>query len=271
VREPALCGWGCDAAWADDFHHALRTLLTGESEGWYEEFDSLALLAKAYRRPHVHDGTYSTFRGRRFGAPADDVPPERFVVFSANHDQVGNRALGDRLPVAVRPLAALSTLLSPFTPMIFQGEEHGERAPFQFFSDHIDEDIAAATREGRREEFAAFSEFSGEQVPDPQDPATFERSKLTRTGEPPGLRDLHRDLLRLRRELPPGDADAIAFDEHAGWLSMRRGAFTIVANFSRTHVHVPRERPEEVVLATHPPTQEPGFLVLAPLSGAVVR
>ena len=130
----------------------------------------------------MHDGTYSSFRHRRFGARAEDVPPERFVVFSANHDQVGNRAFGDRLPVETRPLAALCTLLSPFTPMLFQGDEHGEQAPFQFFSDHIDEDIATATREGRRREFAAFAEFRGREVPDPQDPATFEASKLTRSG-----------------------------------------------------------------------------------------
>jgi maltooligosyltrehalose trehalohydrolase len=271
MRAPELGGWGCDAAWADDFHHALRVLLTGETEGWYGEFDSLALLAKAFRRPHVHDGTYSTFRGRRFGAGASDVPAERFVVFSANHDQVGNRALGDRLPADTRALAAFLTLLSPFTPMIFQGEEHGERAPFQFFSDHLDREFADATREGRRREFASFAEFSGEEVPDPQDPATFERSKLTRAGEPEGLRELHAALLRARRELEPGDAGAIEFDERAGWLAIHRGEHTLLANFARTHVHVPRERTEEVVLATHEPTLEPGFVVLAPLSGALVR
>ena len=271
VRERERCGWGCDAAWADDFHHALRVLLTGDTEGWYEEFDSLELLAKAYARPHVHDGTWSSFRGRRFGAPAGDVPPERFVVFASNHDQVGNRALGDRLPVEVRPLAALCTLLSPFTPMLFQGEEHGELAPFQFFSDHIDEEIAVATREGRRREFAAFARFSGEEVPDPQDPETFRRSKLTRRGAPEGLRELTAAALRLRRELPAGDAGVIAHDEGAGWLTVARGPYTLVANFSRGSVHVPRERPEEVVLATHEPTVEPGFLVLPPLSGAVVR
>ena len=116
--------------------------------------------------------------------------------------------------------------------MIFQGEEHGERAPFQFFSDHIDEEIAVATREGRRREFATFAEFRGEEIPDPQDPATFERSKLTREGEPAGMRELYADLLRARRELPPGDAGEIAFDEHAGWLRVDRGPFALVANFS---------------------------------------
>jgi len=263
--------WGCDAAWADDFHHALRVLLTGDRDGYYAEFGAVADLAKAFHRPHVHDGTYSSFRRRRFGARADDVPPERFVVFSANHDQVGNRAFGDRLPVEARPLAALCTLLSPFTPMVFSGDEYGERAPFQFFSDHIDEDIAAATREGRRREFAAFAEFRGREVPDPQDPATFEASKLTREGEPEGLRDLHAALLRARRDLPPGDADAIDHDEHAGWLRVRRGSYVLLASFSRRDSHVPLDGSAELVVAAGHVTLEPGYVLLAALSGALVR
>ena len=263
--------WNCDAAWADDFHHALRTLLTGDREGYYAEFGAVADLAKAFHRPHVHDGTYSTFRRRRFGAPADQVPPERFVVFSANHDQVGNRAFGDRLPAEAKALAALCTLLSPFTPMIFQGDEHGELAPFQFFSDHIDEDIATATREGRRREFAAFAEFRGREVPDPQDAATFEASKLTREGEPPGLEDLHARLLEARRRLPPGDADAIEHDEHAGWLRVHRGPYVLLANFSRRDSHVPLDGAAELVVATGHATLEPGYVLLTALSGALVR
>ena len=263
-------GFGCDAAWADDFHHALRTLLTGEHDGWYADFGRVADLAKAFHRPHVHDGTWSEFRGRRFGAPAEDIPPEAFVVFSSNHDQVGNRAFGDRLPVEVRPLAAFLTLLSPFTPMLFQGEEIGERAPFRFFSDHIDDAIVVATREGRRREFAAFASF-GEEIPDPQDPATFAASKLTGEGDPPGLRDLYAALLRARRELPAGDAGAIDFDEHAGWLRVRRGDHVVLANVSRVPVHVPVDGPVEVVLATHHATIEPGYAVLGPQSGVLVR
>jgi maltooligosyltrehalose trehalohydrolase len=263
-------GWGCDAAWADDFHHALRTLLTGEHDGWYADFGRIADLAKAFHRPHIHDGTWSEFRGRRFGAPADDIPADKFVVFAANHDQVGNRAFGDRLPVAVRPLAAFLTLLSPFTPMLFQGEEIGERAPFQFFSDHIDDEIAVATREGRRREFAAFASF-GEAVPDPQDPATFAASKLTGEGDPAGLRDLYAALLQARRELPSGDADEIDFDEHAGWLRVRRGEHVALANFSGVPVHVPVDGPVEVVLATHHATIEPGYVVLPPQSGVLVK
>jgi maltooligosyltrehalose trehalohydrolase len=271
MRDVMRGGWGCDAAWADDFHHALRVLLTGDREGYYAEFGGLTDLAKAYRRPHVHDGQYSSFRRRRFGAKAEDVPPERFVVFSSNHDQVGNRAFGDRLPAAVRPLAALCTLLSPFTPMLFQGEEHGEDAPFMFFSDHIDEEIATATREGRRREFAAFAEFRGREVPDPQDPATFTASKLSRAGSPPGLRDLYATLLGARRELPPGDADAVEFDEHAGWLRVHRGPYVMAANFSRLDVHVPVDGTAEAVVATAHCTLEPGFVVLGPLSGALLR
>jgi maltooligosyltrehalose trehalohydrolase len=226
MRPPELGGWGCDAAWADDFHHALRVALTGETDGWYEEFADLRTLAKAFHRPHVHDGTFSTFRGRRFGAPADDVAPERFVVFSADHDQVGNRAFGDRLPVDARPLAALLTCLAPFTPMLFQGEDYGERAPFLFFSDHIDAEIAEATREGRRE-FAAFAAF-GREVPDPQDPRTFGASKLTRDGEPPGLRGLYGAALALRAELAGEEAHA---DVAGRRLTVRRGPYRILANF----------------------------------------
>ena len=259
VRPPERGGWGCDAAWADDFHHALRVALTGEDDGWYEEFTDLRTLVKAFHRPHVHDGTFSTFRGRRFGAPADDVPPERFVVFAANHDQIGNRAFGDRLPPRARPLAALLTGLAPFTPMIFQGEDYGERAPFQFFSDHIDPEIAAATREGRRREFAAFAAF-GEEVPDPQDPATFERSKLTREGEPPGLRALYAATLALRAELRGAEAHASLEGRR---LTVRRGPYRILANFGAD----PWPLDAEPVLAAGDVRDG----ALQPLAGAVVR
>jgi maltooligosyltrehalose trehalohydrolase len=266
MRPAERGGYGCDAAWADDFHHALRVLLTGDREGYYAEFGEVAQLAKAFHRPHVHDGVFSTFRRRRFGAPADDVAPEAFVVFSANHDQVGNRAFGDRLPVEVRPLAALVTLLSPFTPMIFQGEEYGETAPFQFFSDHIDEDIATATREGRRREFAAFAQF-GEEVPDPQDPATFQASKLTRRGEPAGIEDLHRRLLAVRRELPAGEAGDVAFDESARTLRVRRGDAELVCNFGAA----PLRAAGEVVVAAGDVRAESDGVVIGALSGALVR
>ncbi len=229
MRDARRGGWGCDGAWADDFHHALRTLITDESDGYYADFGRVAQLAKAFHRPHVDDGDYSRFRRRRFGAPADDVAPEAFVVFSQDHDQVGNRAFGDRLPPEARRLAAFCTLLSPFTPMLFMGEEYGEPAPFQFFSDHIDEAIAVATRQGRRREFAAFASF-GHEVPDPEDPATFQASKLTRKRDP-SLEALYRDLLATRGQLAGHEAHAASWDEEARWLALRRGEYELTMNF----------------------------------------
>ena len=173
--------WDCDAAWADDFHHALRVLLTGDREGYYAEFGTLAAMAKVLHRPHFHDGTYSAFRRRRFGAPADDVPVERFVVFSSNHDQVGNRALGDRLPVgrasARRVLDASGTVHADALPRARNTARPRRSSSSPTTSTRRS---PTATREGRRREFAAFAEFAGEEVPDPQDPATFRASKLTR-------------------------------------------------------------------------------------------
>jgi maltooligosyltrehalose trehalohydrolase len=269
MRERARGGWGCDAAWADDFHHALRVLLTGDRDGYYAEFGQVGQLAKAFHRPHVHDGSWSSYRRRRFGAPADDVPPERFVVFSQNHDQVGNRAYGDRLPEQARPLAAFCTLLAPFTPMLFMGEEYGERQPFQFFSDHIDEKIATATREGRRREFAAFTEF-GQEIPDPQAVETFERSKLSGEGDP-AIAALYDALLRARRELPRGDADAIDYDERAKWLRVVRGPFELVCNFSSADSRVPVTRTEVVVCSAERTLIEDGKITLEPLAGALLR
>jgi maltooligosyltrehalose trehalohydrolase len=229
MRPPQRGGRGCDAAWSDDFHHALHALLTGEREGYYADYGSPGELAKALHRPHVFDGTYSRFRHRRFGAAADDVPASGFVVYSQNHDQVGNRPFGDRLAPELQPLAAFCTLLAPFTPLLFMGEEYGERAPFQFFSNHLDEEIAIATREGRRREFAAFASFD-QQVPDPEDPATFQRSKLTRSRDPVIAR-LYARLIEARVRLAPADVQAIEYSEDERWLRFRRGAHELVCNF----------------------------------------
>ncbi|MCU1452599.1 MAG: treZ [Acidimicrobiales bacterium] len=273
TRPSEVGGWGFDADWSDDFHHALRALLTGDMSGWYADFGSVAQLAKAYHRPYVFDGGWSPYRSRRFGAPAADRRPEQFVVFSQNHDQVGNRALGDRLPSTARPLAALCTLLAPFTPMLFMGEEYGEQAPFQFFTDHIDADIADATREGRRREFARFVEFTGDEVPDPQDPATFERSKLQRRVDP-GLQALYRRLLTVRRDLPDVEVDT-EVDEDARWLRVERGAYDLVCNFAAYAQPVPC-RGHEVVVATHDTTADDidrvaGTVHLPPLAGVLLR
>src|SRR3954470_12605949 len=273
VTRPASAGgYGHDAAWADDFHHALRVLLTGDRAGYYEEFGRVEQLAKAFRRPFVHDGDYSTFRRRRFGAPANDRPVQEFVVFDQNHDQVGNRAFGDRLPDEARPLAAFCTLLSPFVPMLFMGEEYGEPAPFQFFTDHIDEKIAVATREGRRREFSAFPDFSAEEVPDPQDPATFERSKLTREGDE-RIRQLYAELLEARRRLPAGaDVDAVQCDGSVPWLRVRRGSFTLACNFADAPASAPLRGAFEVVLSPHDGARlQDGGVALPARAGALLR
>jgi maltooligosyltrehalose trehalohydrolase len=255
--------------WADDFHHALRVLLTGEREGYYAEFGTVAQLADAFRRPVLHTGQWSDVRRRSFGAPHDDVAPERFVVFDQNHDQVGNRALGDRLPERARALAAFCALLSPFVPMLFMGEEYGERAPFQFFSDHIDEEIATATRDGRRREFAGFAQFAGEEVPDPQDPATFERSKLTREGDP-ALRDLYARLLRARQELE-GEGEGEAFSEEERWLVVRRGEHRLAMNFADVERTVPLTSTRIVLGTDDRIALEDGALTLPPMAGALLR
>ena len=194
---------------------------------------------------------------------------QKFVVFCQNHDQVGNRAFGDRMPAQARPLAAFCTLLSPFVPLLFMGEEYGELAPFQFFSNHIDEEIAVATREGRRREFASFASFE-HQVPDPEDPATFERSKLTRRRDTEIAR-LYERLIEARKRLAPGDATAIAYDESERWLRFHRGAREVVCNFGTGWLRLECGG-AEIELATDDwAILSEGYLKLPPMSGALIR
>jgi maltooligosyltrehalose trehalohydrolase len=208
--------WGHDAQWTDRFHHELHVLLTGEREGYYERFGSLPGLAAELRRQ----------------------PAERLVVCAQNHDQVGNRALGDRLPRDALRVAAACVLFAPQTPLLFMGEEYGEERPFQFFTDHVDAAIAEATREGRKREFARFSAFSGEDVPDPQDPETFARSKLDRSRADEDLRAFHRELIALRRELPR--EVEVSVDEHGRTLTVRRGEVELHADFANATVELRR-------------------------------
>jgi maltooligosyltrehalose trehalohydrolase len=206
VRSKHQGGYELDAVWNDGFHHALRVLLTGESGGYYCDFGELAQLGKAYREGFVYSGEYSKFRRRRHGASSADVPAEKFVVFCQNHDQVGNRMLGERLAELVDfeslKLAAAAVLLSPFLPLLFMGEEYGERAPFLFFVDHSAPELIEAVRRGRKEEFAPFA-WQG-QPPDPQDAGTFLRSKLNHQlrGQQHHavLHSFYAELLRLRRQ-----------------------------------------------------------------------
>ena len=208
LHSPKRGGYGLDAQWMDDFHHALHTLLTGENAGYYQDYGSLEDMAKSWREGYVYSGQVSPFRKRRHGAPSCDIPGDRFVVCSQNHDQIGNRAFGERLGHLVSfdrlKLAAGLVLLSPYIPLLFMGEEYGETAPFLYFVSHEDPDLAKAVSEGRKAEFADFA-WEGE-IPDPQAEETFRRStlhwNLREEGEHKALLDFYRELLKLRSTMP---------------------------------------------------------------------
>jgi maltooligosyltrehalose trehalohydrolase len=230
-------GYGLDAQWSDDFHHAVHAALTGERRGYYVDFGGAAPVARALSERFVMAGGYSTYRRRRHGADACDVSADHFVVFVQNHDQVGNRPLGERLSTLVslpaQKLAAALLLLSPYVPLLFMGEEYGETRPFLYFVSHEDADLVEAVRQGRKQEFASFG-WSGE-LPDPQAQDTFLRSRIdwgARDRAPhQHLLRLYQDLLRLRSTEPvlrPGDAsvEVRAPDDAGGnpggdWIEVR--------------------------------------------------
>ncbi|MEU3318531.1 malto-oligosyltrehalose trehalohydrolase [Streptomyces sp. NPDC006785] len=272
-------GLGLHAQWNDDFHHALHTALTGESQGYYADFARapLAALAKTVTSAFFHNGTWSSFRGRTHGRPVDvsRTPAHRFVGYAQTHDQIGNRALGDRLASALSPglqaCAAALVLTGPFTPMLFMGEEWGARTPWQFFTDHTDPELAEAVLNGRRREFGAHG-WAEEEIPDPQDPATRDRSCLD-WSEPerePHARLLswYRELIALRRTLPDlHDPDLAsvktAFDEEARWFAYRRGDLRIVVNLADEPAAIPlglgrHRRSGGRVLAAWEPVGAPG-------------
>ncbi|MET9925308.1 MULTISPECIES: malto-oligosyltrehalose trehalohydrolase [unclassified Streptomyces] len=287
-------GLGLHAQWNDDFHHALHTALTGESQGYYADFARapLAALAKTVTSAFFHNGTYSSFRGRVHGRPVDvsRSPAHRFVGYAQTHDQIGNRALGDRLAASLSPglqaCAATLVLTGPFTPMLFMGEEWGARTPWQFFTDHTDPELAEAVRNGRRREFGAHG-WAEEEIPDPQDPATRDRSCLD-WDEPkrePHARMLawYRELIALRRSLPDlHDPDLasvkVAYDEDARWIAYRRGDVRVVVNLSDGPAAIPlgrgrHRRSGGRVLAAWEPVEAPGadgVLRLAPESCVVL-
>ncbi|MCW2725260.1 MAG: maltooligosyl trehalose hydrolase [Frankiales bacterium] len=265
VTSRAAGGLGLDGQWADDVHHALHATLTGERAGYYGDFGSLPTLAKALTGVFVHDGTWSSFRGRTHGRP---VPPtldgHPFVVYLQNHDQVGNRATGDRIASSLSDgmlqIGAALVLTSPYTPMLWMGEEWGARTPWLFFSDHEGE-LGEAVRQGRRAEFASHGwDTSG--VPDPQSPDTFQKSKLdwSEAADERGcrLRDWNRDLIALRRTLPDlADGHRhrvqVTYDEDARWLVVRRGRTAVACNLAPERQAVPLAgTPDAVLLANRP-------------------
>ncbi|WKN43455.1 malto-oligosyltrehalose trehalohydrolase [Tunicatimonas pelagia] len=207
-------GYGLDGQWIDEFHHALHTMLTGEDDGYYADFSDFSHLAKAYEKTYVYDGIYSPYRKRTFGNSAEGRPHSQFVVFAQNHDQVGNRMLGDRLtetlPFPALKLAAGAVLVSPYVPMLFMGEEYGETRPFQYFVSHTDPELVEAVRQGRKREFAYFQK-EDQEVPDPQSEETFNHSKLSwdwSVLESQLLFKYYQALIKLRKELPAWQDDS---------------------------------------------------------------
>jgi maltooligosyltrehalose trehalohydrolase len=264
VRPLEEGGYGLDAVWNEDFHHALHALLTGESDGYYRDFGRVADLAKVLTEGLVYDGVPSLHRRRSHGRPAVGVPGRRFVACLQNHDQVGNRAVGERTSRLLHPSALLTgaalVLTAPFVPMLFAGEEWGASTPFLYFTDHGDPDLAAAVRRGRRAEFAAFG-WDPAQVPDPQDPATLAASRLDweETEREPhrSVLEWHRALIALRRRLSPltddrAGAVRVSFSEEDRWLCLRRGPVLVVASFAAEPREIPVEGRLEPVLASHP-------------------
>lgn len=254
-------GYGLDGQWNDDFHHALHTVLTREGTGYYEDFGRLDQLATALQEGFVYSGQRSRFRRRRHGSSSIPSPPSQFVVFAQNHDQVGNRARGERLstlvPREALKVASAACLLAPNLPLLFMGEEYGETAPFQYFTDHKNPALGEAVQKGRRAEFASFA-WGGE-APDPQSPATFERSRVhsgpqTQTEEVQLLRWYHR-LIELRKSVPALGSAQPGQHEHRVWVEetkrvlflhrrvLRSPAALVILGFNREQMSLTLQKP----------------------------
>ncbi|MCU1548832.1 MAG: treZ [Arthrobacter sp.] len=277
-------GNGLTGQWSDDFHHAVHVNVTGETDGYYHDFASVEALAKVLSKGFFHDGSYSSFRERHHGRPinASLVHPAALVVCNQNHDQIGNRATGDRLSQSLGygplALAAVATLTGPFTPMLFMGEEYGATTPWQFFTSHPEPELGKATAEGRIKEFERMG-WDPAVVPDPQDPTTFTNSKLdwseATEGDHARLLDLYRKLIALRRSTPElaglgFDGTEVDFSEEEGWLLLRRGRSQVALNFSAEPRHV-AVRGASLLLATDDSVRlESGGLKLPGHSAAIV-
>ncbi len=286
-------GYGVDAQWSDDFHHAAHVALTGENDGYYADFAPLSALATVCEQGFFHAGTYSSFRGREHGRPidVDTTPGWRLVVCTQNHDQVGNRARGDRLSDPAPghldddqlACGALLTLAGPFTPMLFAGEEWGASTPFAYFTSHPEEDLGAAVTEGRTREFARMG-WDLSDVPDPQDPETFRRSKLDwserHRGRHAVMLEVYRSLAALRRSTPQLTDPTMTrtrcwYDEDSRWFVMRRGPesdpVVVVANFGAAEVFLDLGADHELRWSTPGgATVVPGGVTLAAHAGAVL-
>ena len=244
VRSPEQGGYGIDAQWNEDFHHALQSVLTGERDGYYQDFGTLADLAKALTKGFVYDGRFSRYRRRRHGRAPAGLSGHRFVGCLQNHDQVGNRALGERACHLLSPgqvkIGAALVMTSPFVPLLFQGEEWNASAPFLYFTDHEDPELGEAVKQGRRKEFANFG-WNPDEIPNPQAEDTFRQSKLDweeRSRRPHDeMLQWYRSLIALRHRFPclkTGDLATakVEYDEDSRWLVLRRGSVVVLCNFA---------------------------------------
>jgi len=279
VKAWEVGGYGMDAQWSDDFHHALFTVLTeeGAEKGYYADFGTMAKLSKALTKVFVQDGAmYSLYRGRSHGRPVENLSPHKFVGFIQNHDQVGNRATGDRIVEVVgmdrAKVAAGLVLTAPFLPMIFEGEEFAASTPFQYFADHDDPEMRKAVKEGRRGEFAAFG-WNPADIPDPESVETFERSKLkwdeVHKGRHEEMWQWYRGLIALRRDSAslnngePGQTK-VTFDEEKGWLVMMRGGVTVVCNLGEERMDFENPAHLPLVMASHKKVRATKSVVMLP-------
>jgi maltooligosyltrehalose trehalohydrolase len=264
IRPREAGGYGMDAQWSDDFHHALFTLLHVQTsgQGYYDDFGQFECLAKSLKDMFVYDGMYSSYRNRRHGRPVDGLSAHHFVSFIQNHDQVGNRATGDRLEHIVgldrALLAAGLVLTAPFVPMLFQGEEYAASTPFLYFADHDDEQMAKLVSEGRKREFAAFG-WDEAQIPDPEKMPTFTSSRLNwdevETGDHATMLEWTRKLIHIRRassSLNDGDRGHIrvTFDEEKRWLRMDRGQMTSICNLGDAPAEFPKTEDFHLLLCS---------------------
>jgi maltooligosyltrehalose trehalohydrolase len=278
-------GFGMDAQWSDDFHHALFAVLSRDSlSGYYTDFGSLAQLAKALEKTFVYDGIFSRYRNRTHGRAVKNLSQHRFVGFIQNHDQVGNRAVGDRIAQSAgidrAKIGAALVLLGPFIPMLFQGEEWASTSPFLYFADHRDANLALQVSEGRKSEFLVFG-WDPSTIPDPESPATFERSKLNWNElselDHAEMRDWYRKLIQLRRATPslnngdPGNIE-VTYSEEQRWLRVIRAEIVIAINLAQRTVSLLLQHEANLMLSSQPNVLiENGAITLPPDSIAVVK
>jgi maltooligosyltrehalose trehalohydrolase len=284
IKPQKAGGYGMDAQWSDDFHHALVTLLTGDRGGYYADFGSVADLAKSLQHAYVYDGRFSAYRDRVHGRPAEGLAGWRFLGYSQNHDQVGNRAKGERLAHLVSfgraQIAAALVLTAPFTPMLFQGEEWSSSSPFQYFTDHEDKELGRLVSEGRKKEFAAFG-WKPDEIPDPQSAETVQRSVLhwDELEQPShaAMLDWYRQLIQLRKDYPEltdGKLEdvKVQFDEERQWLTLQRGRIFVAFTFAEDGTSLKLPAHAELLLCSSEGIKlESGSLRLPEDSVAVMR